>query len=212
MRARALLVDRVVPLLEEGIDVAIRIGTLPVSSLTAIPVGSVRRMVCASPGYLAEHGIPQHPDMLPQHATISTAAAERAPRWAFRLDGRAHEVDVASRLSVSAFNAAIVAALHGWGLTQCRPARCANICKTERWSACWMPSRSRPNRCTWSMSNAAAARRRCARSLTNAWRRYGTTWNLRTAVERRQTASPCRWLPRARERAPERSSAMQSIS
>ncbi|MBO9878433.1 LysR substrate-binding domain-containing protein [Xanthomonas sp. D-99] len=118
MRARALLVDRVVPLLEEGIDVAIRIGTLPDSSLTAILVGSVRRMVCASPGYLAEHGIPQHPDMLPQHATISTAAAERTPRWAFRLDGRAHEVEVASRLSVSAFNAAIVAAVDGWGLTQ----------------------------------------------------------------------------------------------
>ncbi|MCF5990018.1 LysR substrate-binding domain-containing protein, partial [Xanthomonas perforans] len=88
------------------------------SSLTAIPVGSVRRMVCASPGYLAEHGIPQHPDRLPQHATISTSAAERAPKWAFRLDGRAHEVDVASRLSVSAFNAAIVAAVDGWGLTQ----------------------------------------------------------------------------------------------
>lgn len=118
MRARALLVDRVAPLLEEGIDVAIRIGTLPDSTLTAIPVGSVRRMVCASPGHLAEHGIPQHPDMLPQHATISTAAAERAPKWAFRLDGRAHEVDVASRLSVSAFNAAIVAAVDGWGLTQ----------------------------------------------------------------------------------------------
>lgn len=118
MRARTLLVDRVVPLLEEGIDVAIRIGTLPDSSLTAIPVGSVRRMVCASPGYLAEHGIPQHPDRLPQHATISTSAAERASKWAFRLDGRAHEVDVASRLSVSAFNAAIVAAVDGWGLTQ----------------------------------------------------------------------------------------------
>ncbi|MGD3045417.1 LysR family transcriptional regulator [Xanthomonas oryzae pv. oryzicola] len=78
MRGRALLVDRVVSMLDEGIDVAVRIGTLPDSSPTAIPVGSVRRMVCASPGYLAEHGTPQHPDALPQHATISTSAAARA--------------------------------------------------------------------------------------------------------------------------------------
>ncbi len=79
MRGRALLVDRVVSMLDEGIDVAVRIGTLPDSAPTAIPVGSVRRMVCgASPGYLAEHGTPQHPDALPQHATISTSAAARA--------------------------------------------------------------------------------------------------------------------------------------
>lgn len=118
MTARAILVDRVLPLLDEGIDVAVRIGALPDSSLTAIPVGSVRRMVCASRGYLAAHGTPQQPDDLPQHATISTAPSERPPKWPFRINGREHLVDVASRLSVTSFNAAITAAVQGWGLTQ----------------------------------------------------------------------------------------------
>ncbi|WP_184409485.1 LysR family transcriptional regulator [Xanthomonas sp. 3075] len=118
MTARAILVDRVVPLLDEGIDVAVRIGALPDSSLTAIPVGSVRRMVCASPGYLAEHGAPQQPDDLPQHATISTSSAERSHKWPFRIGGREHLVEVASRLHVTSFNAAITAAVQGWGLTQ----------------------------------------------------------------------------------------------
>ncbi len=118
MTARAVLVDRVLPLLDEGIDVAVRIGVLPDSSLTAIPVGSVRRMVCASPGYLAEHGTAQQPDDLLQHATISTASSERPPKWPFRIDGREHLVEVASRLNVTSFNAAIIAAMHGWGLTQ----------------------------------------------------------------------------------------------
>lgn len=115
---RAILVDRVVSMLDEGIDVAVRIGALPDSTLTAIPVGSVRRMVCASPAYLAEHGTPQHPDDLRQHSTISTSASERPPQWAFRVDGRDYNVDVASRLSLTSFQAAIGAALQDWGLTQ----------------------------------------------------------------------------------------------
>ncbi|EGH49059.1 regulatory protein, LysR:LysR, substrate-binding, partial [Pseudomonas syringae pv. pisi str. 1704B] len=62
-------------MLDEGVDVAVRIGTLPDSSLTAIPTGSVRRMVCASPAYLEKHGAPQHPDDLRQHSTVSTTTA-----------------------------------------------------------------------------------------------------------------------------------------
>lgn len=116
--ARAILADRVLPLLDEGIDVAVRIGALPDSSLTAIPVGSVRRMVCASPGYLAEHGIAQHPDDLSQHRTLSVASSERAPKWPFRIDGRESMVEVGSRLSVTSSKAAIGAAVQGWGLTQ----------------------------------------------------------------------------------------------
>ncbi|MBD1552719.1 LysR family transcriptional regulator [Pseudomonas typographi] len=115
---RAILVDRVVPLLEEGVDVAVRIGVLPDSSLTAIPVGSVRRMVCASAEYLAEHGVPRHPDDLRQHSTISTSASERAPQWLFRVDGEDYSVAVGSRLSLTSFQAAIGAAVQGWGLTQ----------------------------------------------------------------------------------------------
>src|SRR4051812_40263892 len=53
-----LFVDRVVNLIEEGIDAAVRIGHLPDSSLAAIPLGKVRRVVCASPAYLRDHGVP----------------------------------------------------------------------------------------------------------------------------------------------------------
>ncbi|MBX8495274.1 LysR substrate-binding domain-containing protein [Pseudomonas cichorii] len=115
---RAILVDRVVHMLDEGVDVAIRIGALPDSSLTAIPVGSVRRMVCASTAYLSAHGAPQHPDDLRRHSTISTSASERPPKWAFRVEGRDHSVDVGSRLHLTSFNAAISAMMQNWGLTQ----------------------------------------------------------------------------------------------
>lgn len=115
---RAILVDRVVSMLDEGVDVAVRIGTLPDSSLTAIPTGSVRRMVCASPAYLEKHGAPQHPDDLRQHSTVSTTTAERSPHWLFRIDDKHYSVDVASRLSLTSYQAAISAALQGWGLTQ----------------------------------------------------------------------------------------------
>ncbi|KPB76143.1 LysR family transcriptional regulator [Pseudomonas syringae pv. tomato] len=115
---RAILVDRVVSMLDEGVDVAVRIGALRDSSLTAIRVGSVRRMVCASPVYLAQHGTPRHPDDLQQHATISTSAPERPPQWAFRVDDQDYSVNVASRLSLTSFQASINAALQHWGLTQ----------------------------------------------------------------------------------------------
>ncbi|WP_024674041.1 LysR family transcriptional regulator [Pseudomonas syringae] len=115
---RAIFVDRVVSMLDEGVDVAIRIGSLPDSSLIAIPTGSVRRMVCASPAYLAEHGVPQHPDDLQQHSTVSTTTFERPPQWLFRVDHEEYSVDVGSRLSLTSYQAAISAALQGWGLTQ----------------------------------------------------------------------------------------------
>ncbi|MDB5979763.1 MAG: regulatory protein LysR substrate-binding protein [Pseudomonas sp.] len=115
---RALLVDRLVPLLDEGVDVAIRIGPLPDSSLTAIPVGQVRRMVCASPSYLAAHGYPEHPDDLRQRTTITAVFAESIADWRFQVAGEAHNVKMPSRLSVTSFTAAIHAAVDGWGLTQ----------------------------------------------------------------------------------------------
>jgi len=115
---RGLLTDRVAPLLDEGIDVAIRIGHLPDSSLTAIHVGSVRRMVCASPEYLAKHGSPQHPHELIDRSTISAMMAERSSDWTFNIEGRRQSVNVQSRLSLTSFTAAIHATLDGWGLTQ----------------------------------------------------------------------------------------------
>ena len=115
---RALLVDRVVSLLDEGVDVAVRIGELPDSSLTAIPVGHIRRVVAASPAYLARHGVPRRPEELAGHATISAYAAQQGGLWGFAEDGRALDVAVRSRLTVTSFHAAIHAAAAGAGLTQ----------------------------------------------------------------------------------------------
>lgn len=115
---RGLLMDRVAPMLDEGIDVAVRIGHLPDSSLTAIQVGSVRRMVCASPDYLATHGCPQHPRDLVDRSTISALMAERSSDWTFNIDGQRQSLNVHSRLSLTSFTAAIHATLDGWGLTQ----------------------------------------------------------------------------------------------
>jgi DNA-binding transcriptional LysR family regulator len=115
---RALLVDRVVSLLDEGVDVAIRIGELADSSLTAVGVGSVRRVVCASPAHLAAHGVPRHPDELAGRATVSAYAQQQGGQWRFRVDGQVRSVPVRSRLTVTSFPAAIHAACAGVGLTQ----------------------------------------------------------------------------------------------
>ncbi len=63
----ALFLDRIVNLLEEGVDVGIRIGELPDSSYRALRVGQVRRVLCAAPSYLAEHGIPSMPEDIVKH-------------------------------------------------------------------------------------------------------------------------------------------------
>jgi DNA-binding transcriptional LysR family regulator len=118
VEVRGLLMDRVASMMEEGIDVAVRIGHLPDSSLTAIAVGNVRLMVCASPQYLAAHGSPQHPLELVERATISPVMAERSSDWRFSIEGQRQLVNVRSRLSLTSFPAAIHATLEGWGLTQ----------------------------------------------------------------------------------------------
>lgn len=116
--ARALLVDRPVQLSEEGVDCAFRMGELPDSSLIATPIGHIRRIVCASPAYLAAHGVPQHPRQIPDHALVVSAADGRGDRWRFEEGGQALDVAIAPRLVVSTNEAAISAALAGWGLTR----------------------------------------------------------------------------------------------
>lgn len=115
---RALLADRVVNLLDEDIDVAVRIGALPDSSLTAVLAGHVRRVVCASPDFLRQHGVPQDPDALHRFCTITAAMEGRGPQWRFLQDGQPRRLNVQSQLTVTSFQAAVMAAREGWGLTQ----------------------------------------------------------------------------------------------
>lgn len=115
---RTLLVDRVVNLLDEGVDVAVRIGALPDSILTAVPVGHVRRVVCASPDFLREHGAPTDLDALARFCTITAAMEGRGAQWRFQQDGQPRRLNVDSQLTVTSFQAAVLAACEGWGLTQ----------------------------------------------------------------------------------------------
>lgn len=113
---QALLLDRVVNLLEEGVDVGIRIGELPDSSFKALHVGNVRHMLCASPAYLAQHGIPQTPEALADHQIISATGIGPSSEWRFTKNGAPLSIRIKPRLSVTSIQAAIEAAVSGFGI------------------------------------------------------------------------------------------------
>ncbi len=118
INVRMLLLDRPVDLIEEGLDIAVRIGTLPDSALIATRVGAVRQVLCASPGYLAQHGEPKRRDDLGDHACITFSTRDARDRWTF-MDGKKQErVRVHSRLMVNTAEAAIDAAKAGVGITR----------------------------------------------------------------------------------------------
>ena len=114
----ALLVDRVVGLVEEGLDAGLRIGELPSSSLRALRVGEVRRVLCASPAYLRRAGAPRHPRELPAHPLIAATGSGSAGEWRFREDGAPLPVRVAPRLQVTTNDAAVEAAVAGVGIAR----------------------------------------------------------------------------------------------
>jgi len=116
---RLLLLDRVVSLVEEGLDVGIRLGRLPDSSLRSVRAGSVRRMVYGSPAYLAAHGVPATPSDLAHHACIAFAdSPSRTDRWSFGRGGAGAAVAVRPRLTVNTAEAAVEAAAAGLGLAR----------------------------------------------------------------------------------------------
>ena len=114
----AVFLDRVVNLLEEGLDVGIRIGELPDSSMRAIRVGSVRRVVCASPAYLATHGTAEQPEDLKQHTLIASSAGDGTPNWRFQTEKGARNISIKPRLTVTTNDAAIEAVRSDFGITR----------------------------------------------------------------------------------------------
>src|ERR1700754_714583 len=112
---RLVLTDRVVNAVDENIDVSIRIGSLSDSNLIARRIGSVRIMLCASPGYLAVRGLPKEPGDLSDHdcITIDDVAARR--RWKFAKGNLEVDTPIRSRLTVTDSEAAIQAAIAGAG-------------------------------------------------------------------------------------------------
>jgi DNA-binding transcriptional LysR family regulator len=115
---RLSLADRVVNLFEEHLDLAVRIGELPDSSLVAMRVGSIRRVVCASPAYFAVRGTPGHPDELSQHDCITFEGLMSPEVWTFTAGRFDVPVAIHSRLVVNTAEAAIDAAIAGTGVTR----------------------------------------------------------------------------------------------
>lgn len=127
---RMVLTDRVVALLDEHVDIALRIADLPDSNFIAMPIGTVRRVVCASPAYFAAHGTPARPQDLAEHACITFEQMTSRQVWHFTAGkvakgvkgakaGKAEiAVPVRSRLAVSTAEAAVDAAVAGVGITR----------------------------------------------------------------------------------------------
>lgn len=115
---RLVLTDRIVDTVEESIDVSVRIGSLPESSMIASRIGSIRIVVCASPAYLAARGHPQTPDQVSDHDCIAINPVSSPNAWKFRNGNRECVVPIRSRLRVNTSEAAVIAAVSGAGLTR----------------------------------------------------------------------------------------------
>jgi len=117
VNVQLVLGDRIVSLHEDHVDLALRIAPLPDSGLIATNLGSIRRVVCASPTYLAARSIPQDPRDLGAHQCISFDSLTTGHTWRFRVDRAEMSVAIRARLAVSTAEAAIDAAIAGLGLT-----------------------------------------------------------------------------------------------
>jgi DNA-binding transcriptional LysR family regulator len=117
MEVRLTLLDRVTHLVEEGFDLAVRIGAPADSALVGLRLAETRRVVVASPGYLAAHGAPETPADLRRHRVVAFEGIGATDEWRFGADGRV-AVRVAPWLRVNLAEAALDAAARGAGLTR----------------------------------------------------------------------------------------------
>lgn len=116
--AQCWFVDRIVNILEEGIDVAVRISELPDSSLQATRVGWVRRVLVASPAYIEKHGEPRTPADLERHTLISSTGITPSPEWRFGRGRDQQVVRVHPRMRTTTNDSAITAAAAGLGIAR----------------------------------------------------------------------------------------------
>lgn len=111
-----LFVDRVVNVVEEGLDVAVRIGHLRDSSLVAIRIGEVRRVVCASPQYLRRHGVPRNPEEVRSHRCVRHTGTSPRNEWNFRIGRRAVAIPITCALVSNEIDSTLNACVNGLGL------------------------------------------------------------------------------------------------
>ena len=126
------LEDRVVNLVEDGVDLAVRIGQLPDSSLMARQVGEMRRIVVASPAYLKARGEPKTPEALSLHQIIQFGASALAADWRFARDGEELRINVTPRFTSNVADAAIQYAIEGGGLTRVLAYQAADSIRRDR--------------------------------------------------------------------------------
>jgi DNA-binding transcriptional LysR family regulator len=126
------LSDRMINLVEEGVDLAVRIGHLPDSTLVARHVGEMRRIVVASKEYLKRRGEPKTPEAIADHDTIHFGAMTAEPEWRFVADGREIRVSSSPRFASNSADAAIQYAEAGGGLTRVLAYQAADSLKSGR--------------------------------------------------------------------------------
>jgi DNA-binding transcriptional LysR family regulator len=115
---RLALADRLVNLAEEHVDVAVRIGALPDSSLMAMRIGTIGRVVCASPAYFAARGVPRALADLAAHDCIGFDVLTRGESWTFRRGTSEISVPIRARLTVTTAEAVVDAAIAGVGIAR----------------------------------------------------------------------------------------------
>ena len=113
-----ILTDRFVDLIEEGTDLALRVGNLPDSSLVATPLGTIRQVLCAAPAYLARRGTPRSPADLRQHNCLQFSVLARGSGWTFRERNSEKTVRVLGNYASNNGDAVIAAAVSGLGIAR----------------------------------------------------------------------------------------------
>jgi DNA-binding transcriptional LysR family regulator len=129
---KLVLTDRLTHFLDDQVDVALRIGDLPDSSLMATALGTVRRVMCASPAYLTTRGIPETLEDLAGHSVISFDSVSTPTTWIFESGGAEVTAAFSPRLSVNTIDAAIDAGLAGTGLIRAVSYQVADFVRAHR--------------------------------------------------------------------------------
>jgi DNA-binding transcriptional LysR family regulator len=118
VNVRVVLADHVIDLVENHVDVAVRIGRLPDSGLVAAKIGSIHWVICASPAYLAAHGVPSKPEDLEAHQCIGFEGLQTYRTWPFGRGPDATTIAIQPRFSANTADAVIEAAVAGIGIAR----------------------------------------------------------------------------------------------
>lgn len=131
---RLVLSDRNLDLVDDHVDLAVRIGALPDSTMVATRIGSMRTVVCASPSLLVRHGVPKTPADLAKIPCVSFTTPSRLATWTFQKPGtrRPAEISIKPRLAVTTAEAAVWAAARGVGAVRLLHYQCAEAVRAGK--------------------------------------------------------------------------------